>query len=226
MNSKPSLAFAGLAAILAACASGPDAPGGLTAQAPAMQVSERLPATVVWRQPGLDPTRYTRFVVAPVKVYGGPDADFGTAGEADKQAMAAFMQKEFSRILAERFPSGLAGGAGTARLELTLAGMSDNVPVASTAATVLPFGMARNVAVGGQSAMLSGSVTYKGELYDTQTGKLLAAFVTSKTPSALDVAATISNQAAQQAAVTESARDLRDAITAAQQQAAARPGGR
>lgn len=185
-----------------------------------MQQSERVPATAVWRKPGLNPSQYTSFQVAPVQVYRGTDADFGDATEADKQALASFMQQEFSRVLGAQNLAATARAGTPARLQLTLAGMSGNVPVASTAASILPLGLVRNMAVGGQSPIFSGSVTYKGEVFDTRTGELVAAFVTSKTPSALDLGATLSSQAAQQAAVTESAEDLRDAIRAAQQTAA------
>lgn len=216
------LALGAVIMALGACSSGPEAPGGLTASGVELQQSERLPATAVWRKPGLDAAQYTSFAVAPVQIYRGADASFGDASETDKQAMANFMQQEFSRVLGQGTATGRAGTP--ARLQLTLAGMSGNVPVASTAATILPLGLVRNMAVGGQSPVFSGSVTYKGEIYDTRTGELVAAFVTSKTPSALDVGATMSSQSAQQAAVTESAYDLRDAIRAAQQ-TAARPAG-
>lgn len=213
------LAFGAIVMALAACSSGPEAPSGVTAGGMELKQSERLPATAVWRKPGLDAAQYTSFTVAPVQIYRGADANFGDASEADKQAMASFMQQEFTRVLGQ--PIAATGRTGSpARLQLTLAGMSGNVPVASTAATILPLGLVRNLAVGGQSPILSGSVTYKGEIFDTRTGEMVAAFVTSKTPSALDLGATMSSQAAQQAAVTESAHDLREAIQAAQQTAA------
>lgn len=216
------LACAALIATLGACTSGPDAPRGLTAAEPAMQPSPRVPGAVVWRKPGLDAARYTRFIVSPVQIYAGPDADYGRASPADRQAMAQFMRQEYQRALGQRYRVTSTPGPNTARLDLTLAGLSGNVPVAATAASVLPLGVARNLVAGGQSPILSGSVTYKGELYDAQTGELLAAFVTSKTPAALDLGATISDQAAQQAAISDSARDFRDAIGSAQL-AAARP---
>lgn len=207
-------------ATLGACAGSPDSPSGLTAQGPAMQTSQNMPGSIAWRSPDLDPTSYGRFTIAPVKIYEGADAKYGSATQADKQAMATYMQQEFSRMLGERFSGG--SGAKTARLELTLAGLSDNIPVASTVGSVAPIGLARNIVSGGQSSMLSATVTYKGDLYDAQTGKLLASFVTTKTPSALDLGATVDSRTAQQAAITEGARDARAAIESAQT-AAARP---
>lgn len=209
------LACVAVVATLAACASS-DAPSGLTAQGPAMQASERVPGAVAWRSPDLDPTKYSRYIISPVKVYEGADADYGSATEADKQATAAYMQQEFARVLGERFTVTNTPGPNAARLELTLAGLSDNVPVASSVATIAPVGVVRNIVTGSQSAVFSGSVTFKGELYDTQTGKMVAAFVTTKTPSPLDFGATVDSRTAQQAAITEGARDLRGAIESAQ----------
>lgn len=218
-GTKRTIACGMLVATLSACAGSPDSPQGLTAQGPAMQPAERVQGAVAWRKPDLDPTQYTRFMVSPVQVYDGADANYHGASNAEKQAMAQFMQQEFTKVLGEQYPITSAPGPKTARLDLTLAGMSGNIPVASTAAAVMPLGLMRNLVAGGQSPIVSGSVTYKGELYDAQTGELLAAFVTSKSPSALDLGATMSSQTAQRAAITESAKDLREAIGSAQQAA-------
>lgn len=214
------LACAAVVATLGACSSGPDSPSGLTTQGPAMQPAERVPGAVAWRSPDLDPTRYTRFIIAPAKIYEGTDADYGNATQADKEAMAAFMQQEFQRVLGERFTVTNAPGPNAARLELTLAGLTDNVPVASSVATIAPVGVVRNLVSGSQSAVFSGSVTFKGELFDTQTGKMVAAFVTTKTPSPLDLGATIDSRTAQQAAISGGAHDVRGAIESAQMAAA------
>lgn len=223
-RTKRTIACGLLVATLGACAGSPDSPQGLTAQDPAMKPAERVQGAVVWRKPDLDPTQYSRFMVSSVQVYDGADANYHGASDAEKQAMAQFMQQEFTKVLGEQYPITSTPGPNTARLDLTLAGMSGNIPVASTAASVMPLGLVRNLVAGGQSPVLSGSVTYKGELYDAQTGELLAAFVTSKSPSALDLGATMSSQTAQRAAITESAKDLREAIGSAQQ-AAMSPAG-
>lgn len=215
-----------LAATVAACASKPDQPASMAAQGPAMTSSERVPGAVAWRSPDLDPTKYTRFYIPQVKVYEGADADYGQATEQDKRAAATFMQQEFRRVLGERYAIADQPGPNTARLELTLAGLSDNVPVASSVASVAPVGLVRNIVTGSQSPIFSGSVTYKGEVYDSQTGKLVAAFVSTKTPAPLDLGATVDSRAAQMAAITGAARDVRDAIQNAQQTAAASPSRR
>lgn len=217
------LACAVLAATVAACTSGPNEPAGLASQSPAMTKSERVPGAVAWRSPDLDASKYTRFYIPQVKVYEGADADYGQATQQDKQAAAAFMQQEFRRVLGERYAIANQPGPNTARLELTLAGLSDNVPVASSVASVAPIGLVRNIASGSQSAIFSGSVTYKGEVYDSQTGKLVAAFVSTKTPPPLDLGATIDTRTAQMAAISDAAKDVRDAIQSAQQAQATAP---
>jgi len=214
------LACGALAAFLAACSSGPDSPSGLTAQDPAMTHAERVPGAVAWRSPDLDATKYSRFVIPPVKIYNGADANFGDATAEDKQAAASFMQQEFQRVIGEQYQVASSEGPNTARLELTLAGMSDNVPVASSVASIAPIGLVRNLATGSQSTVFSGSITYKGEVYDSQTGKLVAAFVSTKTPPPLDLGATVDSRTAQMAAISDAAKDVRDAIQNAQQTAA------
>lgn len=212
-----------LAAAVAACTSGPDQPAGLASQGPAMTTSERVPGAVAWRSPDLDATKYTRFYIPQVKIYEGADAEYGQATPQDKQTAATYMQQEFKRVLGERYAIANQPGPNTARLELTLAGLTDNIPVASSVASVAPIGLARNIVSGSQSAVFSGSVTYKGEVYDSQTGKLVAAFVSTKTPPPLDLGATIDTRAAQMAAISDAARDVRDAIQSAQQAAATAP---
>ncbi|MBC7905134.1 MAG: DUF3313 domain-containing protein [Rhodospirillaceae bacterium] len=214
------LACGALAAFLAACSSGPDSPSGLAAQGPEMQSAERVPGAVAWRSPDLDASKYSQFVIPPVKIYDGADADFGQATPEDKRATAAFMQQEFQRVIGEQYQVASREGPKTARLELTLAGMSDNIPVASSVASIAPIGLVRNLATGSQSTVFSGSVTYKGEVYDSQTGKLVAAFVSTKTPPPLDLGATVDSRTAQMAAITDAAKDVRDAIQNAQQTAA------
>lgn len=211
------LACGVLAAGLTACASGPDEPAGLAAQSPPMQASERVPGAVAWRSPSLNPNKYTRFVIPEVKIYDGADADYGQATQEDKRAAAAYMQQEFRRVLGERYAVSNQAGPNTARLELTLAGLTDNIPVASSVASVAPVGLVRNIVSGSQSPIFSGSVTYKGEVYDTQTGEMVAAFVSTKTPPPLDLGATIDTRTAQMAAISDAAKDVRDAIQSAQQ---------
>ena len=45
-----------------------------------------------WRQ-------YTAFILDPVTIYSGPDAQFGDTSQSDKIALADYMQTQFSQAL-------------------------------------------------------------------------------------------------------------------------------
>lgn len=204
-------------ATLAACSSGPEVPAGATAGEPQMQQSA-VPGTLVWRKPGLQAAQYGSFIIGRPDIYNGSDADFGGASEADKQAMAQYMDTEFRRALGQRYPITSTPGPHTATLDLTLVGMSDNVPVAATASRIAPVGIVSNVvrAATDSPPTFTGTVTIKGEFRDSKTGERLATFVTTKAPNAIDLGATLSTKDAQQAAINNAANDLRDSIANAQ----------
>lgn len=208
----------GLAAALAACSSAPEAPAGLRQASQPMSEAPNMPGTLVWKKPGLEPARYTSFIVEPVDIYRGGDANFGSATEADKQALANYMSREFQRALGERYPVNRAPTGQTARLQLTLAGASDTVPVAATASRIAPVGIVANIAnsAAGGSPTFTGTVTIQGKFFDAMSGEAIATFVTTRAPSAFDVGATLTSRDAQEAAITASAEDLRDALQKSQ----------
>ncbi|MDA8232924.1 MAG: DUF3313 domain-containing protein [Magnetospirillum sp.] len=206
------------AATACSSSSGPSVPAGLAQAGQPMQESPNVPGTLVWKKPGLNPASYTSFIITPPEIYQGADASFGNATPADKQAMAAYMGREFRRALGERYRITNTPGTGTARLQLTLAGMSGNVPVAATASRITPMGIVANVtrnATGG-TPTFTGTVTIEGQFFDSRTGQPLATFITTRAPSAFDLGATLTSQDAQRAAVAGAANDLRDSLARAQ----------
>jgi hypothetical protein len=177
-----------------------------------------VPGTLVWKKPGLNPAQYTSFIITAPDVYQGGDADFAGATAADKQALASYMGQEFRRALGERYRITNTPGPNTARLQLTLAGMSDNVPVAATASRIAPVGIVTNIArsAAGASPTFTGNVTIQGQFFDSVSGTPIATFVTTRSPKAFDLGATLSSQDAHQAAITATADDLRDALQKSQ----------
>lgn len=205
------------------CSTTPDVPSGLVRANQPMEESPYATGTLVWRKPGLNPATYTGFIVNPVEVYQGPDAKYGSGTNA--QELANYMDRQFRQSLGERYRITNTPGPGTARLQLTLVGTSDNVPVAATASRIAPVGIVTNVVrtTAGGTPTFTGTVTIEGQFFDSQTGEPLATFVTTQAPSAMDLGATLTSQDAQQAAVRVTARDLRDAL--ARGQTAAVPPG-
>jgi hypothetical protein len=183
-----------------------------------MQESASVPGTLVWRKPGLNPAQYDSFIIGNADIYQGSDAKFGKASDEDKVAMAQYMDQEFRRALGERYQITNAAGPHTARLQLTLVGMTDNVPVAATASRIAPVGIVANVVRSATDSppTFTGTVTIKGDFLDSQTGERLATFVTTRAPKAIDLGATLSTKDAQEAAINTAANDLRDSIANAQ----------
>src|SRR5689334_18717816 len=91
---------------------------------------------MVWRNPNADLRRYTRFIIEPVEVYHGTDANFEGASEQELRQLADFTRREFVRTGGPYVTT--APGPGVARIKLTLAGLEGNVPVASTVSRALP----------------------------------------------------------------------------------------
>jgi hypothetical protein len=165
--------------------------------------------TLVYRAPNVDARRYTRFIVDPVDIYRGADAQFGDLSEQDKQQMAQFMRSEFVRILGNRNAS--ASGANVARLHLTLAGLENNVPGVATVAHVAPAGLVLNVinSATDRPGSFTGSTTIAGEVLDSESNRIIVSFVQKRYPDAMDIGATLSSRDAQRAAITEAAEGFR-----------------
>lgn len=212
-------------AALTACSTGPSTPKGMSTTG--MQESPNMPGTLVWKKPGLNAAQFSAFEIPSPDIYNGPDASFGGATEQNKQAMAQYMVQEFRTALSQQFRITDKPGPNTAKLQLTLVGFSDNVPVAATVSRVAPVGIVANVVrySANQPPTFSGTVTIKGEFTDSVTGERLATFVTTHAPEAIDIGATLSSLDAQHQAIDGAAIQLRDGITKAQAQAAGLPRG-
>ncbi len=210
-------------AAVTACSTTPQVPSGLASASQPMAASPYATGTLVWKKPGLNQAAYTSFIINPIDVYRGPDAQFGSG--TDTQALAADMDRQFRQSLGERYRITNTPGPNTARLQLTLVGTTNNVPVVATTTRIAPVGIVTNVmrASTGGTPTFTGTVTVEGQFFDSRTGERLATFVTTQAPSAMDLGATLTSQDAQQAAVAVIARDLRDALERAQ--AAAVPAG-
>lgn len=208
------LVASGLIALgLSACASGPNEMSGLRS-AEKLQPNPTNPNGLIYKRPGVDFKQFTKFIIPPVEVYSGADANFSNATEQEKQQIVDLMQREFTGALAERYAIVTSPGPGVARIKLTLAGIETNTPVLATAARVIPIGLAINAisATAGQQGMFMGSVTYAIEIFDSQSGELIAAALERRSPSAIDITATLGRIDAARSAVRDGANRLREAI--------------
>ena len=77
----------------------------------AARVPYRYATLADWR-------RYRKLIIDPVTVYRGPDNQFGTMHDADKTALASYMQSTFAEKMGKHFELANAAGPGTLRLKL------------------------------------------------------------------------------------------------------------
>ena len=201
------------AILLSACASGePPKLEGMAGSQPMAQETIGGRPTLVYRAANADLRKYNRFVIDPVEIYQGADADFGGATEQDKQQMAQFMRSEFVRALGSRVAS--MPGPDVARLHLILGGLENNVPGVATVSRVAPAGLVMNVinSASDRPGSFSGSTTIAGELRDSQTNALLVSFVQKRYPDAMNIGATLSSTDAQKAAISDAADAFRKRV--------------
>jgi hypothetical protein len=168
-------------------------------------------SALVWRASNLDPKQYTSFIIEPVEIYRGADADFAGASEAELQQLAAYMQQEFTRALRDRYAVTSVPSPATARVKLVLAGIENNVPGVASVTRMLPAGLAMNMANSamGQPGSFTGSVTIAGQVFDSVTNAPMLTFIQKRYPNALDIVATVSSREAHQAAITQAADAFR-----------------
>lgn len=186
--------------------------GGTQPNAAAMREDELAGRTaLVYRAADFNPRQYTRIILGPVQIYQGDDAKWGGSTEQDRQQMAQYMQAEFMHVLQERHQLAQAPGPGVARLNLILAGLEDNVPVAATVSRLAPAGLVLNVAksAAGQPGSFTGSVTIAGTLVDSQTNATLISFIQKRSPNAMNIGATLTSRDAQRAAISQAAEAFR-----------------
>ena len=211
--------IAGIAALLpfvlivAGCATEPKAYESL-ASAKELQPNKEGPAEYLYKAPNVDFKQYTKFIIPPAAIYQGADAQFGDVPDKDKQEMADFLGSEFTRVLGEGYPIVAQPGPGVAQIKLTLAGLETTNSAGATLSHLAPVGIAMNLAKtgGGAQGSFMGSVTFAGEIYDSQSNTLIAAFVTKQHAAAMDLTSVLGALDSSKAGVTKGAGDFKAAI--------------
>jgi hypothetical protein len=126
-----------------------------------------------------DWSRYRKLVLEPVEIYGGPDAEFRHINDADRSALAQFMQSTFAEKLTSRFDLVNESGADTLRIRLTLTGAGTAPP---------------------------GYVIYAVEIMDSSSNRLIEAYIERYPPTGL--AARFSSSEAARTGIARGADEL------------------
>lgn len=155
-------------------------------------------------------TPYTQVMLDPVTVYNGEDQQFGSLSQADRQQLAASMQTQFSQALSKKYALVSAPGPNTLRIHLTLTGASASTPVLGTVKQILPVGAVLGTlkSAADKPSRSLGWVTYAVEMYDSQSGRLLRAFVTKQYPAAENIRASLGALSAAETGIKKGAQAL------------------
>ena len=158
----------------------------------------------------VDWRRYSAYVLDPVAVYRGTDAQFDDVSEDDKAFLARTMQARFTEKLNARFRGAPGGGANAVRIRLTLTGAKMNTAVLSTFSRFDLMGGPYNAvqAVRGREGALTGSVSFAVEIYDASTNALLGAYVAKQYPRAWNLGAAIGARSASVVGIEKGADQL------------------
>lgn len=212
MRWTPAAAIVASTVLLGACTSNEPPKLQAATSGPAMQQQDiGGRPSLAYIAPGANFKKYKRFIIDPVVVYRGSDADFGDATEADKQQMAGYMHSVFASALGDRYKIVTTPGPDVLRIHLTLAGLEDSTPVVSTVSHVVPAGLVMNFfnSSSGKPGSFSAGITIAGEFRDSQTNALQASFVQKRFPDAMDVSDTLTSRDGQRAAIEETAKTFR-----------------
>ena len=200
--------------ILGACASpAPKSTAGISEQVPL--APGKRPGNFVYREPNLDPTQYKALLVDDTAVLSGPDTDFGKTSPEDQQRLALLLTTTLNEELRKRnYHLATAPGPGVARLHTSLIGVTESKPAAATLLRLNPVGLGLTALRTAQDkpAAFTGSVTISGEITDSASGQVLAAFVATESPLALDLTSGLGTLRAAELGVQRGAHDFADAL--------------
>ncbi|MBM7124696.1 DUF3313 domain-containing protein [Dyella flava] len=154
--------------------------------------------------------RYTQVILDAVTVYGGEDQQFGKLSAAERQQLADYMQAQFGQTLGQKYVLTSVPGPDTLRIHLTLTGASASVPVVSTVKQVLPIGAVLGTlkSAADKPSRTLGSVSYAVEIYDSQSNRLLRAFVAKQYPAAENIPASLGALSAAETGIEKGAKTL------------------
>jgi predicted RNA binding protein with dsRBD fold (UPF0201 family) len=158
----------------------------------------------------VDWSYYTSVMLDPVTIYHGADQQFGGASDADKSELSSYMQTQFAAAINKQYALATVAGARTLRVHVTLTGAETSTPVLSTLTKVVPAGLVVNTVqtARGKQASFTGSVSFAVEIYDSESNRLLRAYVEKQYPGAENVVTSFGSLSASRAGIRNGSEDL------------------
>ncbi|MDD2706902.1 MAG: DUF3313 domain-containing protein [Verrucomicrobiae bacterium] len=186
---------------------------GPVSQVPLKQDAE-YPHSLVYKKNGVDFKKYTKFMIEPVAIYKGKDAQFKNVSESDRQMIADLLYSEHVRQLKNGYEVVNQAGPNVLRIKFTLAGIQMTQTTLATITHLAPVGIVMNLgrSASGMTGSFTGTVTYAGELHDGETGELVASFLTKRGPLAIDITKSFKGIDAAKQAVKDCAERFKEIV--------------
>jgi hypothetical protein len=134
-------------------------------------------AKMRWMKPGVDHTKYKKFMVDYVVFTLADDSEYkGINGDEMKQLGDA-ASLALVNALKERYPIVSEPGPDVARIKLAIVGLKQSRPVLSAVTTVIPVGLAVSLVKRGATNAWTGSGATRAELLalDSMTNEVIGA---------------------------------------------------
>ncbi|AFC85700.1 DUF3313 domain-containing protein [Frateuria aurantia] len=164
-------------------------------------------------RPDVDWSHYHHFIMEPVRVYQGSDAQFGKNISAkDKASLADALQEQFVLQLAQRFAQTLMSSDDALRVQITLTGARRTTPFIGTFTKFDVGGTPINLlqSIRGREGLFNGSVSYAVEIYAADSHQLLLSYVDKQYPNAMNIKASLGPLTAARAGARKAAAGLMD----------------
>jgi len=132
-------------------------------------------AMLVYTNPSVNFSSYTKIIIAPVTFWANDDSKVSAA---DQQTLCNYMYNLLTQELGKNFTIVDAPGPGVAKLSSALSDATSATPGLRTVSVVVPQAHALNMIKAGLTGTYAfvGSATGEAKLTDSVTGQLLAAW--------------------------------------------------
>ncbi|MHC1479826.1 DUF3313 domain-containing protein [Frateuria aurantia] len=203
----------GTAGLLAGCASPAPIRYQNLASSPSLQPDQHMHhghEPYIYRSK-VDWGHYHRFIMSPVIVYQGPDAQFDSKiSMKDREALADDMQVEFTQRLSQRYTQTLIPTGDTLEVQVTLTGARHTKAFIGTFTKFDMGGTPINLlqAARGREGLFNGSISYAVEIHDAGSHQLLLAYVDKQYPNAMNIKASFGALSAARVGIHKAADNL------------------
>lgn len=140
-------------------------------------------AKMRWLKPGVDFSKYKKFMVDSVVFFFADDSQYKGIDPVEMKGLADAFDKELVAALKDRYPIVAEPGPDVARVRFAITGFKQSRPVLSGITSIVPVGLAVSLVKKGATGGWTGSGATSAELMvlDTMTNDVIALAVDEKT---------------------------------------------